>query len=111
MVKNSIKQQRNMKSSHANGFAKMLVGFYLYNKHLFIRNFFNDHISKLENYLEQKYYVYWYELKSLNSVTDDYFLILDKIKIIAELSWALQCNVVKWRDRGFPTDEKRTILG
>lgn len=111
MVKNSIKQQRNMKSSHANGFAKMLVGFYLYYKHLFIRNFFNDHISKFENYLEKKYYVYWYELKSLNSVTDDYFLILDKIKIIAELSWALQCNVVKRRNRGFLTDEKRTILG
>lgn len=29
MFKKTIKQQRNIKSSHTNGFAQMLVGFYL----------------------------------------------------------------------------------
>jgi len=53
VFKKNIKKESNIKSSHTNGFAQILFGFYLVttSKNYF-RNFFNDHIRKFLNDLE-----------------------------------------------------------
>lgn len=56
MFKNSI-EQKNIKSSHTNEFAQILVGFYLVSTENYFRNFL---VIVLESF-KITYCVYWYE--------------------------------------------------